>query len=141
MNTPLVSSAPALLRTILFRNFCDPTLPPPGSKYPLIENDPPSDAFIWRIATWFVRLAEQAAGHDSGLVWAPGLKAFTRTKPGFPIEMYINPEELSDLCRVIGTQGVRAIDCMLLSLVAQKVPRFIIIMCLRELIKYVDCGC
>ena len=115
------ADAPALLRTILYRNFCDPALPPPGAQFNLIEKDPPSDAFIWHIATWFVRLAEQAAGSDSGLVWAPSLHSFTRTKPGFPVEMYVNPEELSDLCRVIGTQGVRAIECMLLSLIAQKV--------------------
>ena len=118
-----------LLRAVLFRNFCDISVLPPGTAPALrpvgSNQDGQGDddrGVIWKIANWFCLLAHQAAASESGLMWIPSTNSFARAKTTLrPIDVYINREEMAALCAFIGVQGVRCIDSMLLSIIAEKV--------------------
>lgn len=117
---------PKILRHVLFRNFCDTSVLPPGAP-PVLRQAPPDAeggdrGVIWKIAQWFCQLVNQAAAAESGLMWIPSTSSFARAKSSLrPIDVYINREEMAALCAFIGVQGVRCIDSMLLSIVAEKV--------------------
>jgi len=118
---------PRLLRAVLFRNFCDTTVPPPGAAT-ILRQAPPKESptgerpVVWQIATWFCMLVQQASASESGLMWIPSTKSFARAKTSLrPIDVYINRDEMAALCMFIGVQGVRCIDSMLLSIIAERV--------------------
>lgn len=113
-----------LLRVVLFRNFCDTNLPPPGA-HPTSTKDSDNGGLIWKIAQWFHSLALQAASSESGLMWIPSTNSFARAKSSLrPIDVYINREEMASLCAFVGVQGVRVIDNVLVSLIMDKVILF-----------------
>lgn len=109
-----------LLRVILFRNFCEANMPPPGTRF--IAPKGSESGLIWKIAQWFTMLAVQASASESGLMWIPSTNSFARAKSSLrPIDVYINREEMASLCGFVGVQGVRCIDNALLSLIMEKV--------------------
>jgi NCK-associated protein 1 len=120
---------PKILRHVLFRNFCDTSVLPPGAP-PVLRQAPPQDSdgeergVIWKIAQWFCLLVNQASAPESGLMWIPSTSSFARAKTSLrPIDVYINREEMAALCAFVGVQGVRCIDSMLLSIIADKVSQ------------------
>ena len=123
------ANMPKLLRAVLFRNFCDTSVLPPGTvptHRPGACNDDSRGnddrGIIWKIASWFHSLAHQAAASESGLMWIPSANSFARAKTTLhAIDVYINREEMAALCAFIGAQGVRCIDSVLLSIIADKV--------------------
>jgi hypothetical protein len=62
--------------------------------------------------------------------WIPSLNYFMNLKGGLnsasDIEIYLNISELKSLCALIGPQGVRIIDSVLLKIVVVKVRIFCI---------------
>jgi hypothetical protein len=117
-----------LLRRVLFRNFCDTNIPPPGSgntRNKDTENgngNGNGNGLIWKIAQWFQSLVLQASASESGLMWIPSTNSFARAKSSLrPIDVYINREEMASLCGFVGIQGVRVIDHVLISLIMDKV--------------------
>jgi hypothetical protein len=115
-----------LLRTVLYQNFCDTSLPPPGAS--LAVSAKPSPQLIGKIGEWFVRLVAQASSTESGHMWVPYTNEFAYHKSASSVvEMYIKRDEMKALCTYIGPQGVRAINAMLLAIVSEKVGLSIII--------------
>jgi NCK-associated protein 1 len=114
----------SITRNILFSSFVSLSLPPPGSPLRTLPQDEGSGSpLIWRIAAWFVRMVDLAATTDSGLVWVVSQKMFARTKNAFPVDMFLNPNDLNALCTLVGSQGVRVINAELLKVITQKVER------------------
>lgn len=123
-----------LLRVVLFRNFCDNSLPPPGSRI----HKESENGLIWKIAQWFHSLVLQASASESGLMWIPSTNSFARAKSTLrPIDVYINREEMASLCGFVGIQGVRVIDNVLISLIMDKVSYTTI----HPLSLYIGCCC
>lgn len=112
----------SITRNIFFSNFVSLSLPPPGS--PLrtrVQDEGTSSSLISRIAAWFVYMVDLAAETDSGLVWVVSQRMFARTKNAFPIDMFLNPNDIFALCTLVGAQGIRFINAELIKVVVQKV--------------------
>ena len=112
----------SITRNVFFSNFVSLGLPPPGTPLHVSPQEEGSGTpLINRIASWFVRMIDLAATTDSGLVWVVSQKMFARTKNAFPIDMFLNHNDVTALCTLIGSQGVRVINSELLKVVVQKV--------------------
>lgn len=86
------------------------------------------EGLIWAIGRWFVKFVDEASAQNSGLMWIPATNTFARSDgKQRAIDIYINREEISSLCAVIGPQGVRCIDAMLIQIVADKVTAVLIL--------------
>lgn len=117
---------PLLLRTFLFDNFCDAAVPPPGmvlSSHALLSSTGDSqEGLVWVLGRWFIQFVEEASAQNSGLMWVPATRTFARAdSKQRPVDIFLNREELKCLCSLIGPQGVRCIDSLLVKVVADKV--------------------
>jgi hypothetical protein len=116
-----------ILRTVLFNNFVSTSLPPPSvpmrlSQLVAVDQGSADGALIWKVAAWFVRLAELAASPDSGAVWVPSQRSFARTREAaFPVDTFLGPRDLGALVAFLGTQGMRVINLELMRLIHAKV--------------------
>lgn len=73
-------------------------------------------AAIWAIGRWFVGLIESMAKPNSSLVWLRSVRVFCKKH-----HQPSSKDELKLLCSVIGVQGVRVINAMILHVVAVQV--------------------
>lgn len=121
------SDAAAVFRTVLFNNFVSTSLPPPTvpmrlTQLAAVDQGSADGALIWKVAAWFVKLAELASTPDSGAVWVPSQRSFARTRDSaFPADTFLGPRDLAALVAFIGTQGVRVINLELMRLIQSKV--------------------
>ena len=108
------------MRVLLSRTFSAPETPAVGlSINPSVE---PGDGDMWAIAHWFRAIIRDMAKPNSGLVWSPSTGEFTRPKSvfsgetaAFPIELYLNHGDLRALCTLVGINGVRCIDTVIIA--------------------------
>jgi len=115
---------PQLVRSFLFDNFSETSIPPPGTILSGRPPAPPEDkeALIWSIGRWFMKFVDEASAQNSGLMWVPSTNSFARAdSKQRPIDIYINREEMASLCAFIGPQGVRCIESLLIQVVVDKV--------------------
>lgn len=111
-----------LFRSVLFQNFVDLSLPALGN---IVSAKPPSSnskLLIWKLGDWFMKVINQICQQDSGLLWIPFNNEFSRLKSSsLALEMYLNRQDLKNLCTLIGPQGVAALESIFLSFLLDKV--------------------
>ena len=108
------------VQALLAKQFAAQEVPLVGQSInPSVE---PGEGDMWAIAHWFRAIMRDMSKSNSGLVWSPSKGSFSRPKSFvqgeralFPIELYMNNEDLTALCRLIGVNGVRCIDTVIMS--------------------------
>jgi hypothetical protein len=117
------SNFPFSLRSLLFKECVDTSVPPPGRNLIPETYVTPANkgALIWTMAEWFEKVVELLANAHAGYVWVPSKNIFLspNTAPHH-IETLLNDEDLRQLCAFIGPQGVRTIDARLLRYVSNE---------------------
>ena len=113
-----------MIRDILFQEFYDLTLPPPGHPLLPISSDmPTSEGSITSICRWFEQFIMQVSQRNSGIVFVEDKKMFMRLSSSVPLqaELYVEKGELVHLCELVGVQGVRAIERAIITIVRNRV--------------------
>jgi hypothetical protein len=139
----LGSNFQVALRSLLFSECVDLTMPPPGSAIPIGIAEH-TGSLVWRLATWFSSVAQHIATPGSGIVWSANRRMFVflpsamsssggdkshhHAPNGISISAnaltnFLSPEDLRQLCSIVGPQGIRVIDSLLLENVSNKASR------------------
>jgi hypothetical protein len=134
------------LRATLFHECVDLRTPPPGSAVPIGIAEH-TGSLVWRLATWFMNVCKHIATPGSGVVWSVNRKMFVFLPSALhghgsgnshhsvhhkqqekeisispnALANFLSMEDLKQLCSIVGPQGVRVIDSLLIENVTTKV--------------------
>jgi hypothetical protein len=125
------SDIPFIIRNILYKDIIDANAPPPGESIP-IDLEPTAATLIWKISSSFISLIDRIADPSLGMVWVPPQGSYNTVPVALfnskgnigvphPIDQTLNPNDLTQLCLLIGPQGVKVIDSQIIQYISYKI--------------------